>query len=639
MTEKALPDSFGREAERDAAAAAEERDAVARERDLATQDRDVEAERRDRDADSRDGAADAADPALELRAASDRQAAAGDRARAAGARTEAAQDRKQATLDRQGAADAREQASLDRQGAADDRALAARHLADIERVAQLGSWEWFVDGDEMVWTDGLYRVFGLEPGSEATEAAFLERLHPDDRPMVESLVQHSLETREPFKYQTRIVRPGGEIVRVQAYGEVALGPDGQLRGLSGTLMDITERHIAATGERARLEADLHRAQRLDSVGQLAGGIAHDFNNILVVVQSYAEFALAETDGAVREDIEEIRRAAERAASLTRQLLVFSRREVVAPEAVDLNGVVSETEKLLARTLGAHVELVVDRAPGLPAIKADRGQLEQVLVNLALNARDAMPGGGRLTIRTRTVSQGAGASEEAAAAGGRYISLTVSDTGTGMSREVRERAFEPFFTTKDSSHGTGLGLATVSGIVAQSGGTVRLESEVGAGTTVTVRLPVTAERPGTPPTQKEGSPRGSGELVLVAEDEAPVGALTCRILEAHDYRVLYASCGEEALELCRAHGESIDLLLTDSVMPAMAGSVLAQEALELIPSLRVLYMSGYIDGKHVGHGTSPGGPGLLQKPFGKDSLLRYVAQALHPACPADPAPPS
>ena len=339
---------------------------------------------------------------------------------------------------------------------------------------------------------------------------------------------------------------------------------------------------------------------------------------------------------MREDIEGIRRAAERAASLTRQLLVFSRREVVAPEAVDLNGVVSETEKLLARTLGAQVELVVDRAPGLPAIKADRGQLEQVLVNLAVNARDAMPGGGRLTIRTRTVSQVHGASEEATAGGGRYILLTVSDTGTGMSPEVRERAFEPFFTTKDSNHGTGLGLATVSGIVEQSGGTVRLESEVGAGTAVTVCLPVTAERPGTTPAQKEGSPRGSGELVLVAEDEAPVGALTCRILEAHDYRVLYASGGEEALELCRAHGESIDLLLTDSVMPEMAGSVLAQEALSLIPSLRVLYMSGYIDGKHVGHGTSPGGPGLLQKPFGKDSLLRYVAQALHPASPADPA---
>jgi PAS domain S-box-containing protein len=462
MTEKASPHSFGREADRDAAAVAEERDAVARERDLATQGRDMDAERRDRDADALDGAVDAADPALELRAASDRRAAAADRARAAGARTEAAQDRDQATLDRRGAADAREQASLDRRGAAHDRALAARHLADIERVAQLGSWESFVDGDEMVWTDGLYRIFGLEPGCEVTEAAFLERLHPDDRPMVASLVQHSLETREPFKYQTRIVRPSGEIVRVQAYGEVALGPDGQVRGLSGTLMDITERHIAATGERARLEADLHRAQRLDSVGQLAGGIAHDFNNILVVVQSYAEFAIAETDGAVRADIEEIRRAAERAASLTRQLLVFSRREVVAPDAVDLNCVVSETEKLLARTLGAHVELVVDRAPGLPAIKADRGQLEQVLVNLAVNARDAMPGGGRLTIRTRTVAQVEDASEEAAAAGGRYISLTVGDTGTGMSPEVRERAFEPFFTTKGSSHGTGLGLATVSG---------------------------------------------------------------------------------------------------------------------------------------------------------------------------------
>ena len=232
--------------------------------------------------------------------------------------------------------------------------------------------------------------------------------------MVESVVKRSLGTHEPFKYQARILQPSGETVRVQAYGDVAVGPAGEVRRLSGTLIDITARHDAASeDEPARLEADLYRARRLDSLGQLAGGIAHDFNNILVVVQSYAEFAIAETHGAVREDIEEIRRAAQRASSLTRQLLVFARHDVVAPEVLDVNDVVAETEKLLARTLGAHVELVVDSAPELPPVKADRGQLEQVLVNLAVNARDAMPDGGTLAIRTRRVCHGEGGMAHAA----------------------------------------------------------------------------------------------------------------------------------------------------------------------------------------------------------------------------------
>ena len=408
---------------------------------------------------------------------------------------------------------------------------------------------------------------------------------------------------------------------------------GEFAGGLVMVADITDR-VRVEHEKAALEADLHQAQRLESVGQLAGGIAHDFNNILTVVQNYAEFALTEVEGPVREDIEEIRRAVERAARLTRQLLVFSRREVVAPEVLDLADVVADTERLLRRTIGEHIELTANTGAEVSPVLVDRGQLEQVLVNLAVNSRDAMPDGGMLLIETSKICLDDGLSVSGAPyiPPGEYVSLIVSDTGTGMTAEAREHAFEPFFTTKAPGEGTGLGLATVYGIVKQAEGHITLSSEEGLGATVSVYLPVTSESASEGPRSvDQDKPPGNGrQTVLVVEDEAPVRQLARRILQSHGYAVLDADCGEEALRLCRAVGGQIDLLLTDLVMPGMQGSQLSQQAVSLIPSLRVLYMSGYTDDVAIRHGMDATGPTLLEKPFGSDLLLRRVAETLHSA---------
>ncbi len=419
----------------------------------------------------------------------------------------------------------------------------------------------------------------------------------------------------------------------EVWGLVSASPmldeTGEIVGGLAMVTDITDR-LRVQAEKAALEADIQQAQRLESVGQLAGGIAHDFNNILAVIQNYAEFALAEVDeGPVRDDVEQIRLAAERAARLTRQLLVFSRREVVAPEVLGLGDVVADTDKLLRRTIGEHIELISRIGADVPPVKADRGQLEQVLVNLAVNARDAMPDGGMLTIETAPMDldEGFSASGAHSVPPGEYAQLTVSDTGTGMSSEQRARAFEPFFTTKAPGSGTGLGLATVYGIVKQAGGHINIYSEEGLGTSVKIYLPVTTDEPAESPAAKDGSPLGSGQQVLVVEDDPAVGDVTQRILTRHGYRVLPAAGGEEALGICREVGQRIDLLLTDLVMPGMSGSQLAHQATALIPSLRVLYMSGYTDDVVIRHGMNGDGWTLLEKPFGSGVLLRRVAETL------------
>lgn len=389
--------------------------------------------------------------------------------------------------------------------------------------------------------------------------------------------------------------------------------------------------VAAARERMDLEQQLDHYQRLDSIGQLAGGVAHDFNNLLAVILKYTGFIADELppdNHALIDDVEQVRLAAERAASLTKQLLIFARREVVSPRVLDLNAVILELEKLLRRALGEHIVLKMQTEPRLARIEADPGRIEQVIVNLAANARDAMPRGGELIIVTDNVELTDGDAEQfLEVPPGNYVRLTVTDTGHGMPPEVLERAFEPFFSTKRPGEGTGLGLATVYGIVRQAGGVIYLYSEVDQGTAVRVYLPATQAEPAAAiPSGARAPVAATGESVLVVEDEDAVREIARRILTKHGYVVLTAPDAERAIELASTSVE-LDLVLTDVVMPRMSGRDLAVQLRAARPGLKILYMSGYPQGVIADHGVLEEGVVLLEKPFTEADLLAKVRQTI------------
>ena len=420
--------------------------------------------------------------------------------------------------------------------------------------------------------------------------------------------------------------------------------DGML--VSAAVRDVSDRleaqaereRLRADAERERVEAQLQQSQRLESLGQLAGGVAHDFNNLLAVILNYTAFIGEEVERAaqrdpgawdpVLRDVEQVRRAGERATELTHQLLAFGRREVVQPQALDLNAVVAGVEPLLRRTLGEHIELHLTTTPGLWPVIADSGQLEQVLVNLAVNARDAMPEGGTLLIDTENLTV-----DEAYAAArpdmspGRYVRLRVSDSGSGMPPEVVEHAFEPFYSTKAKGEGSGLGLATVYGIVKQAGGYAQIYSAEGHGTTFTAALPATDQDPATVEQPEEPAAAGGRETVLLVEDEAAIREVTRRILARHGHTVLVAESGADAVDVAERHAGDIDLLLTDVVMPGMLGKEVAERVQQLCPHARVLYMSGYAQPVLASKGTLEEGVVLVEKPFSEATLLGRVRKVL------------
>ncbi|WP_433376329.1 ATP-binding protein [Actinoplanes sp. CA-142083] len=417
---------------------------------------------------------------------------------------------------------------------------------------------------------------------------------------------------------TTIRRRDGKEIPVESSVSIVDTPQGRLAVC--VIRDLSER-ARAEQEKARLraEANVHRSQRLESLGQLAGGIAHDFNNMLGVIVNYANFVIEEAESpspdlkAIAADAGQVVRAGQRGTDLTHQLLAFARREVVRPQVLDLNAVISSVEEMLRRSLGEHISLLVRASPGLPAVVCDPGQIEQLLVCLAVNARDAMPGGGDLVIDTSRH--------------GDQVRLRVSDSGQGMPVDVMERAFEPFFTTKGSGGGSGLGLATVYGIVTQAGGEVSLASSVGLGTTVTVLLPASSDKSDLSPVLDKSPARGSGETLLVVEDEVALREVAGRILSGAGYRVLAASCGTAALELAEGHDGPIDLLLSDVIMPGMLGKELAERLTGVRPATRVLYMSGYAQPVLHSQGTLDPGVALLEKPFTADDLLAAVRDRL------------
>ncbi|MFH1469999.1 MAG: response regulator [Pseudomonadota bacterium] len=399
---------------------------------------------------------------------------------------------------------------------------------------------------------------------------------------------------------------------------------------SAIIRDASARKAAET-ERLRLEEQLRVSQKMEAVGLLAGGVAHDFNNLLAVIMGYVELTLDRLpcDDPCVHDLEEVQRAAERAAGLTRQLLAFSRKQVLQPVPLDLNKVSAGVEKMLRRILGEDIEFSQRPAPSLRLVRADPGQVEQVLLNLVVNARDAMPGGGRLTIETANVD----VDETWAAAGvdlapGPYVLLSVSDTGCGMSSEVRARIFEPFFTTKERGRGTGLGLSTVYGIVTQSGGNLAVYSEPGLGSCFKVYLPQdpSAEEEVAMPQHETERPRGT-ETILLVEDEGALREVARRILTESGYTVLLAADGEAGLEASWRHAAPIHLLLTDVVMPRMGGRALAERLCEQRPEMRVLFISGYVDSAIARQGAIDPGAPFLGKPFSALELMRAVRRVL------------
>jgi PAS domain S-box-containing protein len=454
-------------------------------------------------------------------------------------------------------------------------------------------------------------------------------IHDDDRTLVyEVLAGQSPSARQ----ELRLITKSNETIWIEVNAVPMQDAKGNLVAIHGIARNVTaQRHAEQELEDTRRQ--LVESQKMEAVGNLAGGIAHDFNNLLTAMYSFGGFALESlaSDHPARPDVEEILRAATRAAKLTEQLLAYSRRRPVSPEVVDVNDALNETSAMLARILGENIDLTTRFSPDLWCTKIDVGAFEQVIVNLAVNARDAMPKGGKLTIETSNAELDAGyvGARGATIPAGSYILIAVSDNGHGMDEETKRHAFEPFFTTKELGRGTGLGLATCFGLVRQAGGYIWVYSEPGRGTTFKIYLPRTQDaRSGRTLLPESGTRRGH-ETILVAEDDAQVRSVTTRALEQMGYRVLSAESGEEALALAArlGEGERIDLLLTDVIMPRMTGKDLADRLLRGRPGMKVVYMSGYTENTIVHHGVLDEGVVLLQKPFAPRAVVSKVRSVL------------
>jgi signal transduction histidine kinase len=483
-------------------------------------------------------------------------------------------------------------------------------------------WDWNIGSQKSWWNRQQFEMLGYDPTSMTpTYEAFASRIHPGDRARFDQHLDAVIASgANEWQDEYRFIR--GEEVRVALdRGCIERGADGRPLRMVGVMSDITEQR--------NLEHQLAQSQRMESIGRLAGGIAHDFNNLLTVILSSVELVLrkAPDKNEAGADLAAIKDAAERAARLTSQLLSFARRRVVAPTRLDLNALTLQMDRLLRRVIGEHIELTTSLGPELGAIVADRGELEQVLVNLAINARDAMPKGGSLAIKTKNVTIGQADRERAGVQPGNYVMLAVSDTGVGISRDALPHIFEPFYTTKPTGQGTGLGLATCYGIVHQAGGHIRVETRPNQGTTFEILLPRVGECPERVEQRAQPRMRTGSETVLFVEDDPAVRRIGVQVLAEQNYRVLEAPGGPEALRVAKEHSGPIHLLVTDVVMPQMSGTELARELLELRPDLRVLYTSGYTEDDVVHHGGPKREIAFLQKPYLVETILGKVRDLL------------
>jgi PAS domain S-box-containing protein len=495
------------------------------------------------------------------------------------------------------------------------------YLERAQELAHVGTWDADLSTMTATFSDEMVRIYGRPPGSHAvTYAEFIASIHPDDRLSVQQIIRTVIERPGQQKFEHRIVRPDGAVRVVEATSESVLDASGRPQRIIGSVQDITERRL--------LELQLREAQRLESIGRLAGGVAHDFNNLLTVILGFTETLLEglPAGDARRANAEQIRGAGRRAADLTQQLLAFGRRQVFRMQVLDLNAVLVEMRDILQRLVGGQIEIAISPDARQSLVRADRGQVEQVILNLVLNARDAMPAGGRLGLVTRDVEPSVG---EQASPAGRWLQLAVSDTGTGMSPEVQAHIFEPFFSTKQVGQGTGLGLATVHGIVTQTGGRIEVNSDSGEGTTFRVFLPCAADeasREEAASTPVSFESRGE-ETVLLVEDESAVRGFIAEALRRQGYLVIEAADGDQAIDTAHGHAGVIHLLVTDLAMPGMTGRELARFLIHERPGLRVLFISGYSDQRAEPRGSEGGPEAFLQKPFTSLVLARQVRQVL------------
>lgn len=479
------------------------------------------------------------------------------------------------------------------------------------------------NGKRLYNSPAYERILGYTQ-EELASTSPLEQVHPDDRAKVEEAAKEARAGGVGRSIEYRMRHKNGTWRQMESTANTVCNAQGKVESLIIVNRDITDRR--------HLEEQFRQAQKMEAVGRLSGGVAHDFNNLLGVIIGYSEFLQERLDVSdpLRASVEEILKAGKRAASLTRQLLAFSRQQVLDPKVLDLRVAVADMEKLLQRLIGEDIELTTVLDPQLGKVKADQGQLEQVIMNLAVNARDAMPQGGKLTIHLENtvLDQDYVRRYPYPVLPGPYVLLRVGDTGTGMDAETKARAFEPFFTTKEKGKGTGLGLSTVYGVVKQSGGYIDVESALGAGTTFKIFLPRVHQEVAAERQHVDASATGRGnETILIAEDETSLRTLTSSTLEMSGYKVLQAKDGFEALEVSRKHDGAIDLLLTDIVMPGMGGRALAEELGRERKEMRIVYMSGYT-GQAVGsQGPVEPGSFYLHKPFTRQALMQKIRDAL------------
>ncbi len=503
-------------------------------------------------------------------------------------------------------------------------------LSQSQRCAHIGSWWWDMKGP-IKWSNELYNVYEVSPESfTPTIESLLSLIHPEDRSKMQRWLEACGNGQSPDDFEFRIVLSDGSVRFINGSGDLIRDSEGVPIYMAGTGQDITERKLAEI-EKNKLEAQLQQAQKMESVGRLAGGVAHDFNNMLQVILGNAYLAMNEVpkDSSVWESLKEIKDSANRSADLTQKLLTFARKQVVMPQVIDLNDTVKEMLKILWRLIGEDIDLEWLPGTGVWLVKVDPSQIDQILANLCVNARDAIDDVGKITIETKnSILDNDYCANHLGFVSGEYVCLSVSDNGCGINKETLEHIFEPFFTTKEFGKGTGLGLATVYGAIKQNNGFINAYSEPGQGTTFTIYLPrYMDEKELAGKKSAEKNIPGGTETVLLVEDEPTIIKLGKRMLEQLGYQVLTAITPEEAVRQAEEYAGEIHLLLTDVVMPGMNGRDLTQCLLVEHPKIKCLFMSGYTADVIARHGVLDEGVNFIQKPFSMEDLAIKVREAI------------
>jgi PAS domain S-box-containing protein len=505
-------------------------------------------------------------------------------------------------------------------------------LLESQKIAHFGSFEYIAETQETVWSDEEFRIYGLDPadGSPPYEEMLEKHIHPDDAQALQEAFFTAFTNSAIYELEHKIIRPDGTVRIVRDVAHPYFDDDGNLYKYIGTTHDITEQK--------ETEEMLQRAQRLQSIGQLAGGVAHDFNNMLSAILGHVEIAKIHSSpsDAVLSHLEVIQEAGMKSAELVRQLLAFARKQTITPVVMDINEMSTIMLKMLARLIGEGVQISWLPGENLWKVKADKSQIDQVLVNLCLNARDAIVGTGKIIIETRNASfDEAYRRTNTEFIPGHYVMLAVSDDGCGMGKDVQQQVFDPFFTTKEVGKGTGLGLATVYGIVKQNGGFINIYSEPGQGTTFRIYLPQCEEEKSHQPVQIPVSPpKGQGERVLLVEDEPMTRNVALLMLKELGYQAILAETPGEAINIVKNTNHRIDLLITDVIMPEMNGRKLANVLHEIRPELSCLFTSGYTADVISHHGVLDEGVCFLPKPFSMNDLAIKIHQALTYGCGVD-----